>query len=72
MQKDITMRYNALAKATEKMAKLREKWLNAQETDPYYADAIECKLVDAKNSITDRFSKYFNIQVSEDFSIEWK
>lgn len=71
MQKDITTMYNRLASAEMQLQKLKGKWLQAIETDVYYAYEVEVKLDTLKDKIIDCFATYFNITISDDYELIW-
>lgn len=72
MRKDLTTMYNGLAIEEKRLQNQREKWLQAQEYDPYAVDECEEKLEKTASRIRDRYGKYFNIRVNNEYEIIWE
>ena len=72
MVKDLVTMYKGLAYAETRLQQTRERWLEAQENDPYNADILESKLDAIKEKILSKYSKFFDITISDDYELVWQ
>lgn len=70
--RDLVTMYKGLAYAETRLQKTRERWLDAQENDPYYTDILESKLDTIKEKILDKYGKFFDITITDDYELVWQ
>ena len=72
MSKDLMTMYNELCDKEIKFQAMREKWIKAVESDPYYADELEPKLRGALEKLVDTYGDALGFDADyETMSMVW-